>query len=138
NMALSTWAVPALAALVHPVAQPSFLSYIRGNAGGFALWIAIGWIVGGFMEECLFRGFLLTRVSQLFASPPLGLAVAIAAQAVLFGSLHLYAGGFAFLYATVFAMAHGLFYVLLGRNLWPLIVVHGVWNTVGMWSTYSS
>jgi len=35
-------------------------------------------------------------------------------------------------------MAHGLFYVLLGRNLWPLIVVHGVWNTVGMWSTYSS
>ncbi|HEY4997886.1 MAG TPA: hypothetical protein VII36_02025 [Usitatibacter sp.] len=40
--------------------------------------------------------------------------------------------------ARRFAMAHGLFYVLLGRNLWPLIVVHGVWNTVGMWSTYSS
>jgi uncharacterized protein len=29
-------------------------------------------------------------------------------------------------------------YVLLRRNLWPLIVVHGVWNTVGIWSVYAS
>jgi hypothetical protein len=27
---------------------------------------------------------------------------------------------------------------VLGRNLWPLIAVHGVWNTVGIWGTYAS
>ena len=100
NMALSQWAVPAIADVFKPQPQVSFLDYVRGNVGGFVLWAAIGWIVGGFIEECLFRGFLLTRVSQLFAN--------------------------------------GIFYVLLGRNLWPLIVVHGVWNTVGIWSTYAS
>jgi len=138
NMALSEWAVPAIADIFKPRPQASFLAYMRGNLGGFALWVTIGWIVGGFIEECLFRGFLLTRVSQLFANPAAGIAIAIVAQAVLFGSLHLYGGAFAFIHATVFAIANGIFYVLLGRNLWPLIVVHGVWNTVGIWSTYAS
>ena len=138
DMALSRWAVPAIAEIFKPRGQPSFFAYVRGNAGAFALWAAIGWVVGGFMEECLFRGFLFTRVSQLFANPAAGIPVAVVAQAVLFGALHLYGGAFAFIYATVFAIAHGIFYVLLGRNLWPLIVVHGVWNTVGFWGTYAS
>jgi uncharacterized protein len=138
NMALSQWLVPAIAAVLKLQAQASFLAYVSGNLPGLALWVAIGWIVGGFMEECLFRGFLLTRVSQLFANPAAGLAVGIVAQAVLFGALHLYAGAFAFIYATLFAIANGIFYVLLRRNLWPLIVVHGVWNTVGIWSVYAS
>ena len=138
NWALSRWAVPLLAELIHPVPQPSFLGYIRGNTGGFLFWVAIGWIVGGFMEEVLFRGFLLTRVSQLFADPALGLAVGIVGQAVLFGALHLYAGAFAFVFATTLAVSSGIFYLFLGRNLWPLIAMHGAWNTAAMWSVYSS
>jgi membrane protease YdiL (CAAX protease family) len=138
NMALSEWAVPAIAKVFHPQPQASFFDYVRGNVNGLLLWGAIGWIVGGFIEECLFRGFLLTRVAQLFANPAVGLAVGIVAQAVLFGSLHLYGGAFAFIYATVFAIANGIFYVILGRNLWPLIAVHGIWNTLGIWSVYAS
>jgi CAAX protease family protein len=138
NVALSTWAVPALAQLVHPQQQPSFMAYIKGDLGGFLLWAAIGWIVGAFIEECLFRGFLLTRIAQLFPAPSVGLALGVVAQAVLFGMLHLYAGSFAFLYATLFAVANGAFYLLLKRNLWPLIVVHGVWNTMAIWTVYSS
>ncbi len=138
NWALSQWAVPLLAELIHPVAQPSFLGYVRGNTAAFLSWVAIGWIVGGFMEEVLFRGFLLTRVSRLFADPALGLAVGIVAQALLFGALHLYAGAFAFVFAATLAVSSGLFYLLLGRNLWPLIVMHGAWNTAAIWSVYSS
>ena len=138
NMALSEWVVPAIADIFKPLPQVSFMAYVRGNLGGFALWVTIGWIVGGFIEECLFRGFLLTRVSQLFANPAAGIAIAIVAQAVLFGSLHLYGGAFAFIHATVFAIANGIFYVLLGRNLWPLIAVHGLWNSIAMWIVYSS
>jgi len=72
NVALSTWAVPALAQWVHPQQQPSFMAYIKGDLGGFLLWAAIGWIVGAFIEECLFRGFLLTRIARLFPAPSVG------------------------------------------------------------------
>ncbi|MGZ5661579.1 MAG: CPBP family glutamic-type intramembrane protease, partial [Usitatibacter sp.] len=51
---------------------------------------------------------------------------------------HLYGGAFAFLFAAVFALANGVFYIALRRNLWPLIVVHGVWNTVSIWGVYAS
>ncbi|MGZ5085129.1 MAG: CPBP family intramembrane glutamic endopeptidase [Usitatibacter sp.] len=137
NMALAQWVVPALAAIVAPVPQPSFMAYVRGNVGGLVLWVSIGWIVGGFIEECLFRGFLLTRVAAIFSNRALGAAVGIVAQALLFGALHLYGGAFAFLFAVVFALANGIFYIVLRRNLWPLIVVHGVWNTVAIWNVYS-
>ena len=138
NMALSQWAVPALAQRLHPQLQPSFMLYIRGDFPSFLLWLAIGWVVGGFMEECLFRGFLLTRIAQLFGGGAAALGVGIVAQALLFGSMHLYGGAFAFVYATVFALASGIFYLLMGRNLWPLIAVHGIWNSVAVWGVYSS
>jgi uncharacterized protein len=137
DYAVSTWAVPQIAAIVHPVPRPSFLAYIHGDVTGLVTWVTIGWIVGGFFEECLFRGFLLNRVEKALGGGALALTVAVIAQAILFGSLHLYAGTFAFLYAALFGLTHGIFYVLGGRNLWPLIIVHGTWDTVGIWGVYS-
>jgi uncharacterized protein len=138
DYAVATWAVPEIAAVVHPAQRPSFLGYIHGNVTGLVTWLAIGWIVGGLFEECLFRGFLLNRVEKALGGGWLAIAVAIVAQSILFGSLHLYAGTFAFLYASLFALTHGIFYVLGGRNLWPLILVHGAWDTVGIWGVYSA
>jgi hypothetical protein len=137
NWALTRWAVPLVAGLVQPKPQPAFLGYIRGDPRALLLWLAIGWIVGGFMEELLFRGFILTRLAQLFSNSRAGLGFGLVAQAILFGALHLYAGGFAFIFAAMLALASGVFYLLLGRNLWPLIAVHGAWNSVAMWGVYS-
>jgi membrane protease YdiL (CAAX protease family) len=135
---LSTYAVPVLAQWVHPVRRPSFLAYIRGNEAGLATWVAIGWAVGGLCEETLFRGFLLDRIASLLGRTGAAIVCGIVAQALLFGALHLYAGTFAFLYAAVFGLAHGVFYVLAGRNLLPLILVHGVWDMTGIYTVYNS
>ena len=141
DYAVATWVVPWLvpwvASIVHPVTRPSFLGYIHGNVTGLVTWLAIGWVVGGFCEECLFRGFLLDRVGKALGGSAIAITIAIVAQSILFGSLHLYAGTFAFLHASLFALTHGIFYVLGGRNLWPLILVHGTWNSVGIWGVYS-
>ncbi len=137
QIALSRWVVPPLALWLSPAQGPHFLEYVHGNLPALVLWLSIGWIVGGFMEECLFRGFLLGRVATLCADALPGAALGIVVQALLFGSMHLYAGTFGFASATMFALASGIVYVLSGRNLWPMIVVHGVWNTVGIWDTYT-
>ena len=138
NLALSEWVVPVLAGMLHPQLQPTFLLYIRGSVPGVILWIAIGWIVGGFMEECLFRGFLLTRVAELLGGEPAAVAAGIVVQALLFGSMHLYGGTFAFVYATVFALSGGIAYLLVGRNLLPLMAVHGISNSIAVWGIYAS
>ena len=138
DFAVATWVAPWLASIFHPVSRGGFFGYVRGNASALALWVAISWLVGGISEETLFRGFLLNRVESLLGKNAAAVAAAIIAQAILFGALHLYGGTFAFLYATLFGITHGIFYVISGRNLVPLIIVHGIWDTVAFYNTFAS
>jgi len=138
NRGLGQYVAPVLAQWISPVQQASFMGYIRGNPPAFALWLTIGIVVGGFMEECLFRGFLLNRVAAMLGGSGAAIAVGIVAQAVLFGLLHLYGGVFACVFAGLAALASGVVYLLVKRNLWPLILAHAAWNTVALTSLYRS
>lgn len=79
-----------------------------------------------------FRGFLLSRVEEMFGRHWLSTAVAIVFQGAIFGLIHYYYQG-AFGAITIFAAACfiGFCYVMFGRNLWPLILSHGVLDTLG-------
>lgn len=138
QMAASEWVSPWLGQVLHANSQPSFILYIRGKLVPFVGWLAIGWAVGAFAEELLFRGFLLRRVSQSAGGGALGFGLGVLGQALLFGALHLYGGPFAFVHATLFAVLSGCAFALAGQNLWPLILVHGVWNSIGLWGVYRS
>lgn len=135
---LNRFVIPAVAAALQFRGGPSILGYIRGNEAALTGWIAISWLVGGFCEELLFRGFLLNKVAALLGGNRLGLGAGVLSQAVLFGLLHLYQGAFGFVFASLMACAFGLGYLACGRNLWPLIVVHGSWNSVAIHGIYSS
>jgi uncharacterized protein len=141
-MALAArYLVPLLAQTFGATASPSMLSTIGGNEAALFAWLALAWGVGGFIEELLFRGFLLNRI-EVFLGNAIGAKVAavaaVCAQAVLFGALHLYQGSFGFVFAGLFALLYGAAYLLFGRNLWPLILVHGAWNSFAIWSAYAA
>jgi len=138
NMALGGFVSPVLAEWISPTPVPSFMAYVRGNVSGFLLWLAIGLGVGGFMEELLFRGFLLNRVAEMLGGSSSALGVGIVAQAVLFGLLHLYAAPSCACSRASRRWRAGIVYLLVKRNLWPLIVAHAVWNSVGIWGVYAS
>lgn len=136
--ALNRFLVPELAAWLQFRGGPSILGYLQGNTVAFLGWLAISWLVGGFCEELLFRGFLLNKVATLCGGQGIGLAVGVIAQAVLFGLLHLYQGGFGFVFAFTMASAFGVGYLACRRNLWPLILVHGSWNSLAIYGIYSA
>lgn len=105
---------------------------MEGNIQLYLWWVLIGWVVGGFFEEMLFRGFLLSCIEAMIGRRRLSTTIAIFFQAIVFGVIHFYYQG-AYGALTLFAAASfiGLCYVLFGRNLWPLILSHGVLNTLG-------
>jgi membrane protease YdiL (CAAX protease family) len=138
EQAVWQWVVPVLAEWFQPTRRPSFLDHLHGNAAALAAWLAVAWLVGGVCEECLFRGFLLTRVEAALGGGPIALAIGVLAQAALFGTLHLYGGTFAFMYAALFGVVYALFYLLAKRNLWPVLIVHAVSDSVAFWDVYSS
>jgi membrane protease YdiL (CAAX protease family) len=106
---------------------------ITGITTGPALWdglfyaAAIG-IGAGFMEEILFRGFLL-RVLDAW----LGSWAALAITSVLFGLVHLSNPGASVFGAVAIMLEAGVLLgaaYLLTRRLWLAIGIHAAWNFV--------
>ena len=129
---------PYVAGVVGAVSAPSILANVPGNVFAFAGWIVLTWSVGAFVEELLFRGFLLNTIARVVGRGGVGFAVGVVAQAALFATLHLYQGTFGFVTAGLFALLFGVAYLATGRNLWPLIVAHGTWNSIGIANVYLS
>lgn len=121
---------------------PGLALYLVANRLGFSLTVAastmtdVWWrapvsiliaFQNGFVEEALVIGYLLLRLRQLDVRPYLAIAI----SAVLRGSYHLYQGygGFAgnVVMGVVFA-----FVFLRWRRLWPLVVAHGLIDTVAL------
>ena len=79
----------------------------------------------GWAEEVIVVGFLLTRLQQMRVRPVVALVVA----SLLRGAYHLYQGWGAGLGNAAMGLVFGYAWRRSGR-LWPLIIAHGVIDTV--------
>jgi membrane protease YdiL (CAAX protease family) len=95
--------------------------------------IAVAWLLGGFLEELVFRGVVLGAVQSgaaPFAPPPVAVGGAILAAAVGAGIIHWYQGSRAMLIITQLSALFGLLFVLSGYNLWTVVLCHGSYDTI--------
>ena len=121
---------------VPPVDRSSFAN-LQGDSARFAARLISTWTFAAFCEELLFRGFLLTRFEKLFGTGTAATARAVIAQAVLFGAVHASFGLRGIANATVVGLVFGAWYAFRNRNLWPLIVAHGLINTIFLALNYA-
>jgi len=112
-------------------------SALRGNLELYLFFlIPVTWGTAAFGEEMLFRLFL-DALQRLFGSSgPIGTTIAVIAQAVIFGLLHLYQGPVGAVVAGALGLALGLVWWFSGRNLWAGIVVHGIIDSFSMTVLY--
>ncbi|MEQ8360552.1 MAG: type II CAAX endopeptidase family protein [Cytophagales bacterium] len=110
----------------------SNLEGIKGDPLNYILLLSIGWLVGGFLEEVLFRGFLLDRISQLFNNRKLGNILAILITSTVFGLAHMYQGYPGVIATGLISVILGVVYVNSKKVLWYSIFIHGFNNTVGI------
>ena len=101
---------------------------IKLNPNGFSLMVIlflIGFMVQGFAEEVLFRGYFMMSIARDYK-----IAVAIGFTSVLFGLLHGANTGFNLL-ALVNIILFGIFtgvYVFKRGDLWGVSAIHTMWN----------
>lgn len=81
----------------------------------------------GFMEEALVVGYLVVRLRQISPGP----AAVIGLSALLRGSYHLYQGYGGFIGNIVMGVVFAVVF-LRWRRLWPLIIAHGLIDTVAI------
>jgi membrane protease YdiL (CAAX protease family) len=127
-LALGTWAVWSAFSLAWDRWIPtghaaSVRTLLPHQPIEIALWVALS-MTAGFCEELVFRGYFLRQFQALTRST----AIAVLAQAVLFGVSHGYQGVTACITITVYGLGMGI--LALGRgSLRPGMLAHA-WTDI--------
>ena len=107
------------------VIQQSRLKLIAG--------IVVAWVLGGILEELVFRGIVLNSIRSVLSLrmiDPLAAGIAICIAALGAGLIHLYQGPRATLIITQLSVLFGVLFVISGYNLWAVMLCHGLYDTV--------
>jgi hypothetical protein len=107
-----------------------------GDQRQLLLWLVLSWTLAAFMEEMVYRGWLVARVAELARFTGGAWVAGVLATSVAFGIAHLYQGASGVLSTGLSGLIFGLAYLASGRNLWCAILAHGLMDTIGFVMIY--
>jgi membrane protease YdiL (CAAX protease family) len=117
---------------------PDLSSYegVKGSISGLIGMLALGWVVGGVFEETFFRGYLFHRFSSVIKSSFWHKIICIAGISIVFAFAHNYQGIAGIVGTFIFSVVAGSLFFAFQRNVWYLILIHGFYDTVGIYLLY--
>jgi len=95
--------------------------------------ILVAWVLGGILEELVFRGIVLRSIEGWFRPAlgvPMAAACAVWLAALGAGVIHLYQGPRAVAIIVQLSVMFGVLFVISGYNLWAVMLCHGLYDTV--------
>jgi membrane protease YdiL (CAAX protease family) len=110
---------------------------LRGNFSLLLKWMPIVWIWVALIEEVIFRGFVLKELIQFFGGGTAGIIIGLVVSSIVFGLPHLYQGKSGVISTCIVGFLLGVVFVWANYNLWLLIIVHGITDTVGLAMIYA-
>lgn len=99
---------------------------------GYIIWVIVGFILAALPEEILFRGFILTRVSNLFDDIKVGNIIGLIVSSATFGLCHLYQGWAGVLSTGFIGFLLGIIFLQSNKNIWVCVLIHGFINFTGL------
>ncbi|MCC2616160.1 CPBP family intramembrane metalloprotease [Aestuariibacter halophilus] len=119
--------------LTIPESSTDRFEFFLGNVWLFlAYLVVVIWLGAALGEELLMRGFLLNSLLTLFGDNKAGIAAAITVHALIFGLLHISQGIPGIIGTGVVAVILGSVYLYTKRQLFPLILAHGLINSISL------
>lgn len=109
---------------------------LRGNLVNFLLILVGVWVVVVFLEEIIFRGYMMGEIAELIGRSNVALAVNLVLTSVLFGLAHWYQGRSGALSTGIIGAMLGVLFIGSGFNIWLPTLTHGVIDTVGLFLIY--
>ncbi len=101
---------------------------VQGNLGLTVYGVFYALIGAGFYEEFMFRGFLFQGFAMLFGGNRWAWIAANVGQAALFGAAHAYQNPLGMAITGTLGALLGFLVLASGRNLWPVIIGHGLYD----------
>jgi hypothetical protein len=110
----------------------SVLQNVKGNWKALLQWLLMVWIFAALLEECVYRGFLMTEISWLVGTGTLPAIFNVIFTSLVFGFSHGYQGKSGILSTTLVGSLLAILFIWSGYNLWLPIFTHGFIDTVGI------
>ena len=101
---------------------------VRGNPELAFFGVLYAFIGAGFYEEFTFRGFLMQAMAMFFGGTRGAWIVACIVQGALFGVAHAYQNPLGIAITGTLGVLMGLIVLASGRNLWLVIIGHGLFD----------
>jgi len=101
---------------------------VQGNLEVTIYGVLYAFIGAGFYEEFTCRGFLMQGLAMFFGGSRGAWIGACLLQGALFGALHAYQNPLGIAITGTLGILMGLLVLALGRNLWAVIIGHGLFD----------
>jgi membrane protease YdiL (CAAX protease family) len=111
--------------------------FLHGDLPNLIINVVALWFSAGFLEEFLWRGYLMNRLVDLQGKETwLTWTLALVGSAIIFGLGHTYQGLGGVIKITAMGLLLGAAFLAVRRNLWPMIIAHAVIDTISMVQHY--
>ncbi len=104
------------------------VSSIEGNMINYVLFIVLGWILGGFCEEIIFRGYVIRRLAIIFGDSNKSWLFSAIIASIAFGLVHNYQGPAGIITTAIIGFGLALIFIYNRNNLMLPILTHGIYN----------
>ena len=101
---------------------------VQGNLNLTIYGVCYAFIGAGLYEEFMFRGFLMQGLAMCFGASRGAWIAACIIQGALFGAAHAYQNPLGMAITGTLGLLMGVIVLASGRNLWPVIIGHGLYD----------
>lgn len=127
---------PLLARWLGKMPDLSNFTVVHGNLKLTLVYLVLIWVLAGFGEELVYRGYLMNRVAGVFHGTRAAWVVSLVVISVVFGCSHIGQGATGIIENIWDGALLGALYLACGRNLAVPIIAHGLTDTVDVLLMY--
>ena len=121
-----------------PAPDLSRYDVIRGNLPMAIAAALLLPLTASIPEEIIYRGFLIERLSAIFANSRYPTVFAVLVQSLIFGSIHFQWGLGGIIVTSIMGLVWGTAFFLCGGNLWIVIIAHSTGHVAMVTQLYFS
>lgn len=128
--------VPGIEMITGVPIDYSSMSQLKGNLPTALIWLLVVWVTAAFGEEIIFRGYLMRQLVKFLGDSKISLAINILIISSFFGYMHMQQGITGQLVAGSTGALFSIIFYTRKYDLWFMIMLHGFFNTLGIFSFY--
>ena len=114
----------------------SSIDDIRGNLVGYVVLMIIVWIFAAFGEEFLFRGYYMKALAELLGNKNKAWLLSAFITSLYFGVSHIYQGLVGVVSVFLWSFAISMIFTKNRNNLLLLVLIHGIYDSIGITLIY--